>query len=62
MVANDPRPCDHTEAAREVARRLAEVTSHISHLKGTATHTYGARSDAHLGPFSARRRRARWRK
>jgi hypothetical protein len=54
-----PPPRDHTEAAREVAHGLAEVASHISHLKGTATHTYGARSDVHLGPFSARRRRGR---
>jgi hypothetical protein len=33
---NDPRPPDHTDAARDVARGLSEIASHIGHLKGDA--------------------------
>ena len=31
-----PRPRDHTDAARDIARDLAEIASHIGQLKGDA--------------------------
>jgi hypothetical protein len=43
----DPRPSDHTDAARDFARELAEVAGHLTHLKGEAVNwlddpNYGA--------------------
>jgi len=35
-VAGDPRPRDDTHAAQDLARNLAEIAAHISHLKGDA--------------------------
>ena len=32
----DPRPRDDTDAAQDIARDLAEIASHIGHLKGDA--------------------------
>ena len=32
----DPRPRDHTDAAQDLARELAEIAAHIGHLKGDA--------------------------
>jgi len=32
----EPRPRDHTDAARDTARDLAEIASHIGQLKGDA--------------------------
>jgi hypothetical protein len=32
----EPRPADHTDAARDIARDLADIASHISSLKGEA--------------------------
>ena len=32
----DPHPRDDTDVARDVARDLAEIASHIGHLKGDA--------------------------
>ena len=32
----DPRPRDHTDAARDVARELADVAGQLAHLKGEA--------------------------
>jgi len=31
-----PRPRDHTDAARDIVRDLAEIASHIGQLKGDA--------------------------
>jgi hypothetical protein len=33
---NDPRPRDDTDTAKDIARDLAEIAAHISHLKGDA--------------------------
>jgi hypothetical protein len=30
----EPRPRDHTDAAKDIARDLAEIAAHIGHLKG----------------------------
>jgi hypothetical protein len=35
-MSNDPRPRDHTDAAQDIARDLAEIAAHIGHLKGDA--------------------------
>ena len=35
-MASDPRPRDDRDAAQDLARDLAEIASHISHLKGDA--------------------------
>ena len=32
----EPRPRDHTDAAQDMARDLAEIASHIGQLKGDA--------------------------
>jgi hypothetical protein len=32
----DPRPRDHTDAARDIARELADVAGQLAHLKGEA--------------------------
>jgi hypothetical protein len=32
----EPRPRDHTDAAQDIARDLAEISAHIGHLKGDA--------------------------
>jgi hypothetical protein len=32
----EPRPRDHTDAAKDIARDLAEIASHIGQLKGEA--------------------------
>ena len=32
----DPRPRDHTDAAQDVARELADVAGQLAHLKGEA--------------------------
>jgi hypothetical protein len=32
----DPRPRDHTDAAQDIARELAEVAGQLAHLKGEA--------------------------
>ncbi|HEX2181012.1 MAG TPA: hypothetical protein VHH10_01910 [Rubrobacteraceae bacterium] len=33
---NDPRPRDHTDAAKDVARELADVAGQLAQLKGEA--------------------------
>ena len=33
---NDPRPPDHTDAAQDIARELADVAGPLAHLKGEA--------------------------
>jgi hypothetical protein len=33
---NDPRPRDHNDAAKDVARDLADVAGQLAHLKGEA--------------------------
>ena len=35
-MANDPRPRDHTDAAKDVARDLTDIAHHVSSLKGEA--------------------------
>jgi len=32
----EPRPRDHTDAARDVSRELADVTGQLAHLEGEA--------------------------
>jgi hypothetical protein len=32
----EPRPRDHTDAAKDIARDLAEIASHIGQFKGEA--------------------------
>jgi hypothetical protein len=34
--SNDPRPRDDRDAAKDLARDVAEIAAHISHLKGDA--------------------------
>jgi hypothetical protein len=33
---SEPHPRDYRDAAKDIARDLAEITSHIGHLKGGA--------------------------
>ncbi len=33
---NDPRPQDHNDAAKDIARELADVAGQLVHLKGEA--------------------------
>jgi hypothetical protein len=47
---NDPRPPDHTDAARDVARGLSEAASHLAGLKSEAMSWLG-------DPYSALRLR-----
>jgi hypothetical protein len=34
--SNDPRPRDDSDAAKDIARDLAEIAAHIGHLQGNA--------------------------